>query len=61
MHLHVNAGKRSVVVEHAGEADMLRRLVLTADVFITDLPADLLDPLDLSWRWPRTSSIAVRH
>ena len=50
VHLHVNAGKRSVVVELAGEADVLRKLMLSADVFITDLPADHLDPLGLSWR-----------
>src|SRR3990170_4209356 len=44
-HLHVNAGKRSVVIELAGEAEVLRKLMLSADVFITDLPADHLDPL----------------
>src|SRR3989304_2989270 len=45
MHLHVNAGKRSGVIELAGGADMLRKLILSADVFVTDLPAGLLDPL----------------
>ena len=48
-HLHANAGKRSVTLELETQADLLRALLLTADIFITDASADLLDPLGLSW------------
>src|SRR5574341_293731 len=37
-HLHANAGKRSVVVDVDSEPATARRIVLSADVFITDLP-----------------------
>jgi crotonobetainyl-CoA:carnitine CoA-transferase CaiB-like acyl-CoA transferase len=48
-HLHVNAGKRSVVLDVEGEAERLFELLASAGVFITDLPARMLDPLGLSW------------
>lgn len=48
-HLHVNAGKRSVTLDVKTQADALRRLVLTADCFLTDAPAEVLDPVGLSW------------
>ena len=50
MHLHVNAGKRSVTLELGAQTEVLRKLLLRADVFITDQPADTLDPLGLSWK-----------
>lgn len=50
VHLHVNAGKRSVTLELETQTEVLRKLLLRADVFITDLPADVLDPLGLSWK-----------
>jgi crotonobetainyl-CoA:carnitine CoA-transferase CaiB-like acyl-CoA transferase len=49
VHLHLNAGKRSVTLDIEAEADTLRRLIATADVLITDLPLAVLDPLDLGW------------
>ena len=48
-HLHINAGKRSLTLDLEAEAAVLGKLLLGADVFITDLPADLLDRLGLSW------------
>jgi crotonobetainyl-CoA:carnitine CoA-transferase CaiB-like acyl-CoA transferase len=48
-HLHVNAGKRSVTLDIAQQASVLRRLITSADVFLTDLPLAVLDPLDLRW------------
>ncbi|MDZ4278917.1 MAG: CoA transferase, partial [Dehalococcoidia bacterium] len=48
-HLHVNAGKRSLTLELETQAGLLRKLVLASDMFITDLSADALDPLGLSW------------
>jgi formyl-CoA transferase len=49
VHLHLNAGKRSVTLDIEAEADTLRRLIASADVLITDLPLAVLDPLDLRW------------
>ena len=49
-HLHVNAGKRSVTVDLEAQAKLLRELLGRADIFLTDLHTDLLDPLGLSWR-----------
>jgi crotonobetainyl-CoA:carnitine CoA-transferase CaiB-like acyl-CoA transferase len=48
-HLHVNAGKRSVTLDIEHQASVLRRLLTSADVFLTDLPLAVLDPLDLRW------------
>lgn len=48
-HLHANAGKRSVTLELETQAELLRALLLAADIFITDASADVLDPLGLSW------------
>ena len=48
-HLHVNAGKRSVTLDIQHETSVLRRLITSADVFLTDLPLPVLDPLDLRW------------
>jgi crotonobetainyl-CoA:carnitine CoA-transferase CaiB-like acyl-CoA transferase len=48
-HLHINAGKRSVTLDIEHQAGMLRRLITSADVFLTDLPLAVLDPLDLRW------------
>ncbi len=50
VHLHVNAGKRSVTLDLETQTEVLRKLILRADVFITDLPADVLDPLGLGWK-----------
>lgn len=49
-HLHVNAGKRSVVLDFTHDAGTLRTLLRTADIFITDFAPDALDPTGLSWR-----------
>jgi crotonobetainyl-CoA:carnitine CoA-transferase CaiB-like acyl-CoA transferase len=49
VHLHLNAGKRSVTLDIEADTDTLRRLIATADVLITDLPLAVLDPLDLRW------------
>ena len=49
VHLHVNAGKRSIVLDLQTEAAALRGLVIAADIFITDLATAELDPLGLSW------------
>jgi crotonobetainyl-CoA:carnitine CoA-transferase CaiB-like acyl-CoA transferase len=49
-HLHINAGKRSVVLDIAQDAATLRALLRTADILVTDYVADVLDPLGLSWR-----------
>ncbi|MCH8948766.1 MAG: CoA transferase [Chloroflexi bacterium] len=49
VHLHVNAGKRSIVLDLRTQADALRGLVIAADIFITDLATAELDPLGLSW------------
>ncbi len=48
-HLFVNAGKRSVTLELATQALLLRALIGTADIFITDYPSLELDPLGLDW------------
>jgi formyl-CoA transferase len=48
-HLHVNAGKRSVTLDIEHQTSVLRRLITSADVFLTDLPLAVLDPLDLRW------------
>ena len=39
-HLHANAGKRSVTLELETQAELLRALLLAADIFITDASAD---------------------
>lgn len=49
VHLHVNAGKRSVTLDLEAQAETLRGLLLSADIFITDLPTDALGPLGLNW------------
>jgi len=49
-HLHVNAGKRSVVVDLASDAGALPSLVASADLLLTDLRAADLDPHGLAWR-----------
>jgi crotonobetainyl-CoA:carnitine CoA-transferase CaiB-like acyl-CoA transferase len=56
-HLFANARKRSVVIDVGAETELLLRLLESADLFLTDLPARELDPLGLSWgalhaRWP---------
>jgi crotonobetainyl-CoA:carnitine CoA-transferase CaiB-like acyl-CoA transferase len=48
-HLHVHAGKRSVTLDLAPEAELMLGLLDRADVFLTDLDAKTLDPLGLSW------------
>ena len=48
-HLHVNAGKRSVVVDLASNAGELLRLIAGADVLLTDFRASDLDPHGLAW------------
>lgn len=48
-HLHINAGKRSLVAGLASDALTLRSLIEAADVFVTDMRAADLDPLGLSW------------
>ena len=47
VHLHVNAGKRSVVLDTEAQAEELRALIDGADVFITDWPTSALEPLGL--------------
>lgn len=49
-HLHVNAGKRSVTINLEARADAARWLVDGADIFLTDFPSDVLDPVALSWK-----------
>lgn len=48
-HLHVNAGKRSIVLDLERDADAALSLIDTADVLLTDIPARVLDPLGLAW------------
>lgn len=48
-HLHANAGKRSVVVDLDSDPETARRLVLSADAFITDLPGPDLERSGLTW------------
>jgi formyl-CoA transferase len=48
-HLHVNAGKRSVSLDIEHQASVLRHLIMSADVFLTDVPLSVLDPLNLRW------------
>lgn len=52
-HLHLNAGKRSVTLDIEHQASVLRQLITSADVFLTDLPLAVLDPLDLRWEMLR--------
>ncbi|MCH7698598.1 MAG: CoA transferase [Chloroflexi bacterium] len=47
VHLHVNAGKRSVTLDSETQADELRALVDSADVFLTDWATSALEPLAL--------------
>ena len=47
VHLHVNAGKRSVVLDATTQAEELRALIDEADVFITGWPTSVLEPLGL--------------
>jgi crotonobetainyl-CoA:carnitine CoA-transferase CaiB-like acyl-CoA transferase len=49
-HLHINAGKRSVVIDIDADAARVRALLRTADVFITDWRTDALEPYGLDWR-----------
>ena len=48
-HLHVNATKRSVTIDLQSQAEAAVHLVAGADIFLTDLPAEVLDPVGLSW------------
>ncbi len=48
-HLHMNAGKRSLVADIAADASDIARLIATSDVLVTDARASVLDPLGLSW------------
>lgn len=48
-HLHLNAGKRSVIVDLETDVETLLALLDNADVFITDVRADELDPVGISW------------
>ena len=48
-HLHVNAGKRSVTIDLESQAATVTALVSDANVFVTDLPSDVLDPVGLRW------------
>jgi crotonobetainyl-CoA:carnitine CoA-transferase CaiB-like acyl-CoA transferase len=49
VHHHVNAGKRSCVLDLATEYRSLLSVLDTAGVFLTDFPAHEFDPLGLSW------------
>jgi formyl-CoA transferase len=59
VHLHLNAGKRSVTLDIEADTDTLRRLIASADVLITDLPLAVLDPLDLRWEALREANPAL--
>ncbi|MCH8815888.1 MAG: CoA transferase [Chloroflexi bacterium] len=48
-HLHANAGKRSVTIDLETQAAAAVRLVAGADILLTDVPRDVLDPVGLSW------------
>lgn len=48
-HLHVNAGKRSVALDIDKDAEVLHRLILSADCFLTDVPVERLDLLGMGW------------
>jgi crotonobetainyl-CoA:carnitine CoA-transferase CaiB-like acyl-CoA transferase len=49
-HLHINAGKRSVTIDLVeANRGALLGLLDSADVFITDVHAHILDPIGLSW------------
>jgi crotonobetainyl-CoA:carnitine CoA-transferase CaiB-like acyl-CoA transferase len=49
VHLHVNAGKRSCVIDLEAGRRSLLSVLDTADVFLTDFPAHELGPLGLNW------------
>ncbi len=49
-HLHANAGKRSVTLDLEAQPGVAQRLILGADIFLTDLHDDILRPLGLDWR-----------
>jgi crotonobetainyl-CoA:carnitine CoA-transferase CaiB-like acyl-CoA transferase len=49
VHLHINAGKRSVVLDVHADAQDLHALAGAADIFLTDYRAYVLDPLGLGW------------
>ncbi len=49
-HLHVNAGKRSVTLDIQARSRVLRQLILGADVFLTDYPAEALEAAGVDWR-----------
>lgn len=48
-HIHVNAGKRSVTLRWPGEASLVPSLLQRADVFLTDLSSEELEPAGLDW------------
>ena len=59
VHLHVNAGKRSVVLDTEAQAGELRTLVEGADVFITDWRTSALKPLGLDAKALRARAPAL--
>jgi crotonobetainyl-CoA:carnitine CoA-transferase CaiB-like acyl-CoA transferase len=48
-HLHINAGKRSAVLDVHADSQALVALARTADVFLTDYRAHVLEQVGLSW------------
>jgi crotonobetainyl-CoA:carnitine CoA-transferase CaiB-like acyl-CoA transferase len=48
-HLNVNAGKRSVVIDIESQATAAIELIAGADIFLTDIPRSVLDPIGLGW------------
>ncbi len=48
VHLHVNAGKRSLTLDLPSQAGALRSLVEAADIFVTDFPTAHLAELGLA-------------
>ncbi len=49
-HLFVNAGKRSLALELPAQAHRLLALLRQAHAFVTDVPAEELDSMGLSWQ-----------
>ncbi len=59
VHLHINAGKSSVVLDPETRADEQRALVEAADVFLTDWATSALEPLGLDAATLRTRAPAL--
>lgn len=58
-HLHINAGKRSLVADLPSGAGEVERLVAAADVLVTDMRAAALDPLGFAWPALRAANPAL--